>query len=220
MKKVVFVIFVFFVSLFTDLYAQDGTIGPVVGATSYYGELNQIPYRIPSYYVGLRYRNSFNDRIAFRLEGIYGNLKGNGSVSLDPYTRTLGQSFSTGFGEIGMLGEFNFFKFEKDMRKPYYYTPYLVGGVSLLIVPDPYHAFNFSFPIGIGFKYLVSEKVTVGVEFTYRWTYSDYLDIIPPDDYSSIQRSYNTTPDSYSLLGVFINYQVFKYQTPCPAYPY
>lgn len=220
MKKIFFVLLSFFFSL--QIIAQEnGNLGIMLGATSYFGEFNQyIPYINPSYMGGLVYRQEFKYRYALRMGVNFVTLEGSSRQSLDLYERTLNQSFTNMFGEIHIGGEFNFRRFDMSKPKYYFYTPYIFGGISFINVPDPYNAFDFAFPIGFGFKLALSKKIMLGMELSYYWTYTDYLDKIPKDDYTTIQHSYNTNPDSYLLFGVFVTYQVFKNKPPCPVYTY
>ncbi len=223
MKKIVVIITILLVSVLnTQSFAQeDGNLGIFTGVSSYYGELNNyIPFYSPSYFVGAIYRHNFKYRYVFRLGVYFVNMRGSSSLSLDSYERSHNRTFSYSFGEVNLSGEFNFFRYDKHKYKDYYFSPYIVGGISFISVPDPYFAFDFSFPLGFGVKYALNQKVTIGAEVVYSWTYSDFLDRIPRDNYRTLQQSYNTNPDSYSLFGIFVTYQLFRQQAPCPVYTY
>ncbi len=220
MKKLLVLIVLAF-AIVTAQAQEEGNLGVFAGASSYYGELNSyIPFYSPSYFAGMVYRHNFKYRYVFKIGVYYVNMRGSSAMAQDLYQQSLNRSFSYSFGEVHIGGEFNFFRFDKHKRKYYYFTPYLAAGISFITVPDPYYAFDFSFPLGFGIKYALSEKITIGAEINYSWTYSDYLDRIPRDTYISLQQSYNTTPDSYSLFGLFITYQVFRHQAACPVYTY
>ncbi len=207
--------------LFTGVYAQEtGDLGPWGGVNSYMGELNQIPFYNPSYSFGVLYTNSFKYRYALRIGIFYDRLMGSSAKSLSPYEQIQNVSFSYGIGEVHLGGEFYFFKFDKNKLKYYFFTPYLLGGVSFLSAPDPYNAFDFAFPIGYGMKFALSKKLTFGMELIYNWTYSDYLDRIPRDTYRIIQHSYNTTTDSYFVMAFYLMFQIFENKPPCPVYTY
>ncbi len=220
MKKILLILLSLYIG-FSSMAQEDGNLGLMLGGTSYFGEFNQyIPFINPSYMGGLVYRQQFKYRYALRININFVTLKGNSQQALDQYERTLNQSFTNMYGEIHMGGEFNFRRFDMNKPKTYFYSPYIFAGVSFINVPDPYNAFDFAFPVGFGVKYALSKKLMLGMELSYYWTYTDYLDRVPRDDYSSIQRSYNTNPDSYLLFGVFLSYQVFKNKPPCPVYTY
>ncbi len=220
MKKIIFILLSFILAF--DLVAQeDGNLGIMFGGTSYFGEINQyIPFINPSYMGGIVYRQQFKYRYGLRIGINFVSLKGNSLQAMDRYERTLNQNFMNIFGEIHIGGDFNFRRFDLNKPKHYFYTPYIFGGVSFINVPDPYNAFDFAFPVGFGIKYAMSKKLMLGVELAYYWTYTDYLDKILADDYSSLQHSYNTNPDSYMVIGVFLTYQVFRNKPPCPVYTY
>ncbi len=220
MKKILFILLSFFIA-FEGISQEDGNLGLMLGGTSYFGEYNQyVPFINPSYMAGLVYRQQFKYRYALRININFVSLRGNSQQALDQFERTLNQNFVNMFGEIHMGGEFNFRRFDMNKSKYYFYSPYILAGVSFINVPDPYNAFNFAFPLGFGVKYALSKKVMAGFEISYYWTYTDYLDRLPRDDYATIQHSYNSNPDSYLLVGFFLTYQVFKNKPPCPVYTY
>ncbi len=221
MKKVITVV-ISLVFLFTyNARSQEyGTLGITGGMSGYYGELNSfVPFLSPSYYAKVVYRHNLKYRYVFKFGISFVNMQGNSKYASDPYQRTIRRSFSYYFGSVDVGGEFNFFKFD-NRKKDYYFTPYISYGISFISVPDPYFAFDFAFPVGFGVKYAFTKKLTIGAEISYNWTYSDFLDRIQRDDYYNIQRSYNTNPDSYSLVGIFITYQLFHQKPPCPVYTY
>jgi len=43
----------------------------------------------------------------------------------------------------------------------------------LSIIPDAKRNFEVALPIGIGFKYALTKKMTFGLEWSYRWTNSE-----------------------------------------------
>ncbi len=220
MKKIYAILFSIILSL--SLYSQeDGNLGLMLGTTSYFGEFNQyVPFINPYFMGGLVYKQTFKYRFGLRININFVALKGNSQQSMDLYERSLNQSFTNMFGEVHLGGEYNFMRFDMNKPKDYFLSPYILAGVSFLNVPDPYNAFDFAFPIGFGVKYALSKKIMMGIELSYYWTYTDYLDKLPVDNYSTIQRSYNTNPDSYMILGLYITYQVFKNKPPCPVYTY
>lgn len=42
--------------------------------------------------------------------------------------------------------------------------------------PDPYRRINLVFPLGGGVTYLLNHNYTIGLDFGYRWTTTDYID--------------------------------------------
>ena len=82
-----------------------------------------------------------------------------------------------------------------------------------------------SLPFGIGFKYGISKRLSLTCEWTYRKTFTDYIDQLPPDEYSSgslplKQTSYNNSKDGYSFAGITITYKFALGKHSCPAYAF
>jgi len=79
-------------------------------------------------------------------------------------------------------------------------------------------------PFGIGFKYGVNKRIVIAAEWTYRKTFTDFIDQLPPDDYSSSgsssakQRSYDNSKDWYSFAGITFTYKFALGSNSCPAY--
>jgi len=220
MKKINFIIFSLILSL--NLMSQeDGNLGLIIGGTSYFGEYNQfVPFINYSYMGGLVYRQQFKYFYSLRINVNFISLRGNSQQSMDNFEQSLNNSFSNLFGEVHLGGEINFRRFDMNKPRNYFFTPYILLGISFLNVPDPYNDFNFAFPLGFGMKYALSKKMMLGLELNYYWTYTDYLDKLPKDSYFNIQHSYNTNPDTFIFIGFYFTYQVFRSKPPCPVYTY
>ncbi|MES2882870.1 MAG: DUF6089 family protein, partial [Bacteroidota bacterium] len=112
-------------------------------------------------------------------------------------------SFNTNIWELGLMGEFNFFRFlpgEPDFR----FTPYIALGASVFNYDPyaflggqkynlrqlgtegqndtafrdrrPYSSMAFAIPFGVGVKYALNERINIGFEIIHRFTRTDYLD--------------------------------------------
>jgi len=113
-------------------------------------------------------------------------------------------SFNTNVWELGLQGDFNFYRFmpgDPDFR----WTPYVTLGVSVFnydpyaylngqkyfLRPlgtegqgvdtshrerQPYSSMALAIPFGVGVKYSLNERINVGFEVVYRFTGTDYLD--------------------------------------------
>lgn len=181
---------------------QEAEIGITVGSANYYGDLNNradLTHSKESF--GIFFRKQFGNYVAIRLSGHYAQLGYSDTYSNNFYQRRRNLSFNTNVYEIALLGDFNFLKFIPG-NKDYSFTPFASIGVGMFsydpytyyqnekiylrelhtegqtVVADrkPYGTTAFSFPIGFGMKYAVSEKITLSAEFSYRFTTTDYLD--------------------------------------------
>jgi hypothetical protein len=197
-------------SLFlTPAFAQNelsytGELGLSIGAAHYFGDLNTrgaINAAKPS--IGIFYRKYMNDYVGVRFHGRFMQIGYSDIYNKNDFQRRRNLSFNSNVWELGVQGDFNFFRFEPGSQI-YRFTPYFTGGASLFyfnpyaylngrkyrlqplgtegqgtaMYPDrkPYGLVNYAFLVGGGFKYNVSKKVNVGLEVLYRFTQTDYLD--------------------------------------------
>jgi len=134
----------------------------------------------------------------------HGKISGNDRYAEDEILRRRNLSFRSDITELAFRVEFNVTRFEPyNFRSPA--SPYLfVGfgafrfdpkteyeGRTVSLQPlgtegqglenfmergEPYRLTEMVIPFGIGFKYALSEVLTLGLEFGYRHTFTDYLD--------------------------------------------
>lgn len=176
-----------------------GDIGGATTEENWFGLKDiEIEGTRPSIYLGARYK--IRQNVAVKANFIYGFLAGddNGSLNNDR-----GCAFSSGIFEPSVQGEFSIISEEQRYRSSAIFNrrgmmnnyskfnAYLfagIGGTFLLSVQpneemensidyDPDHPkFGITFPMGIGLKYVLSNKWSVGGELGGRFTTTDYLD--------------------------------------------
>ncbi|GAO42845.1 hypothetical protein FPE01S_01_18630 [Flavihumibacter petaseus NBRC 106054] len=184
---------------------HSGEIGLSVGAAHYFGDLNPSAHiNRPKLAVAAFFRKQFGNYIAVRVQGQFAQVGYADKYYSDndfQYHRNL--SFNSSIWELGLMGDFNFFKFVPGTAD-HRFTPYVTLGVSAFsydpyaylngtkyflrplgtegqgtaAYPDrkPYGSMAFAIPLGVGVKYNVNEKINVGFEVLYRFTNTDYLD--------------------------------------------
>ncbi len=139
-----------------------------------------------------------------RIEG-YDSLLTNATApsAIGRFERNL--NFRSPIRELSLVGELHIPQILRGYdREPYRLSPYLLGGISWFSFypraytangwvdlpplrlegqgfreyPDrkPYRTNSFAYPIGIGFKYDVSPKLTVRFELSKRTAFTDYID--------------------------------------------
>lgn len=184
---------------------QEGEFGVGVGAAHYFGDLNtRAKLNRPKLAAGIFFRKNFGNYIAMRISGNYAQL-GYSDVynTHNEYMHRRNLSFNTNVWELGLQGDFNFYRFlpgDPDFR----FTPYITFGVSAFnydpyaylngqkyylrplgtegqgssLYPDrkQYSSMALAIPFGVGFKYSINTNVNVGFEVVYRFTNTDYLD--------------------------------------------
>lgn len=184
---------------------QQGEIGLSLGASHYFGDLNtQARLNRPKIAVGAFFRKQFGNYIAMRVSAHYTQLGYSDIYSKDnDYQRRRNLSFNSNIFELALQGDFNFFKFLPG--DPYHsFTPYVTIGAGvfsydpyaflnkqkiflrtlgtegqgLASYPErkPYNTMAFAFPMGVGVKYAINDRINIGAEVTHRFTTTDYLD--------------------------------------------
>ncbi|HTF30487.1 MAG TPA: DUF6089 family protein, partial [Flavitalea sp.] len=196
---------VFFTNAQYESIVQQGEIGLSLGASHYFGDLNtQARLNRPKIAVGAFFRKQFGNYIAMRVSAHYTQLGYSDIYSTDnDYQRRRNLSFNSNIFELAVQGDFNFFKFLPG--DPYHaFTPYVTIGAGVFsydpyaflnkqkiflrtlgtegqgsaAYPDrkPYNTMAFAFPMGVGVKYAINDRINVGAEVTHRFTTTDYLD--------------------------------------------
>lgn len=188
------------VSLFT--HAQYWHIGVFGGASAYNGDL--VDKYFPAHgqtkgAIGLDLTYEYNDHINIRGGFTFGKVAGYDRYNKSDELKKRNLSFESNISEVSLLGEYNFFSlYEKK------YTPYIYAGVAVFHY-DPYafdatglktylkplstegegitgynnRAYSLTqpaIPLGIGFKYAITDNIRIGVEAGYRILFTDYLD--------------------------------------------
>ena len=121
---------------------QEGEFGIGLGAAHYFGDLNtRAKLNRPKLAAGIFFRKNFGNYIAMRVSGNYAQL-GYSDVynTHNEYMHRRNLSFNTNVWELGLQGDFNFYRFmpgEPDFR----FTPYVTFGVSAFNY-DPYAYLN------------------------------------------------------------------------------
>lgn len=186
--------------------AQGFELGLFGGGSLYSGDVSPREFGVyladanPAFGGFLRY--NFSKRISARLQGLGTQLEGADGVSNDRTDREL--NFRTQIREATLTLEYNFFRLSGDNSR---FTPYVFGGVGVyqfnpqgnfdnqwvdlqplgtegqgLINPayDPelYELTQLNIPFGGGLKFLIGERLTIGMEFGWRYLFTDYLDDI------------------------------------------
>ena len=186
-------------------YVYQGEFGISAGVSQYFGDLN--PYyhfNTPKLAVGIFFRKQLTDYIAVRIAGHYAQL-GYSDIynTQNSFDLRRNLSFNTNIWELGIQGDFNFFKFipgDGNHRSTPYLTvgigaisfdPYAIlegqkyylrelgtEGQGMAAYPDrkPYNNIAVCIPLGLGYKYNLNPKMNIGIEFVYRFTSTDYLD--------------------------------------------
>ncbi|UBM60696.1 DUF6089 family protein [Marinilongibacter aquaticus] len=178
-------------------------IGIPIGFTQYLGDVHcSMPYAAGNRLIGgLFARRHFGDYFALRPQVLVGGLAGDDFSHPDGYWDYRGLSFKTPLVEASILGELYPFKDRKftcDGLTRKTIAPYLFAGIGaaytnpkvtssttttfpalprdLAADAENLKKWTAVIPFGVGAKWNLAEKFTLGVEAGYRVAFSDYLD--------------------------------------------
>ena len=198
-------------------YVQKGEFGITAGLAHYFGDLNtRASVSRPKPALGIFFRKQFGNYVGLRLSAHYAQVGYSDVYSSNEYQKTRNLSFNSNIWEVSLQGDFNFFKFIPT-DPDYAFTPYITLGIGVFTYDPyaytngrkeflrplgtegqrigykgrkPYSTLAMCIPLGIGFKYNLSEKFNFSFELAHRFTSTDYLDdvstnYIDPNLYSS-----------------------------------
>jgi len=176
-------------------------MGVMVGTTYYLGDLNRKHFKNPKFSMGILFRRSISDRIAFRLNFLYGTVSGSDSQSNDPNQVNRNLSFKSSIAELGGAFEFHYYSYSPG-DKTNRFTTYLLLGFSYFRMnpkaqlndtwyelnaistegqgfpdgPNRYKLDAFAIPVGMGAKLNLGKRIAISLEYSLRFTFTDYLD--------------------------------------------
>jgi opacity protein-like surface antigen len=206
-------------------------LGVITGATYYMGDFNPnlTPLKNPSFYGGIMYRYTLKSYFALRAQVGFGYLKGNAKgmdgLLIDSQLKDWAFHRPWLFADIVM--EFNFMPYNAaDIRKKQRFTPFMLLGVgaSGLFSDDNKSTVStadksddtslfIDIPIGIGAKWCVAQRVTLGIEWLFRVSFNDEIDF-----YKGTNEAHSPiiNNDWIGTIGITVSY-LFKEERPCAA---
>lgn len=232
MRKILAVLIICLpVSVFSqNAIVQEGEFGFGIGAAHYFGDLNtRAKLNRPKPAASIFFRKNFGNYIALRISGNFAQLGYSDIYNTHNETmRRRNLSFNTNVWELGLQGDFNFYRFmpgDPDFK----WTPYVTLGASIFsydpyaylggekyflrglgtegqgrdsTAPAQYSSMAVAIPFGVGIKYAINERINVGFEIVHRFTNTDYLDDVSRTyaDKSLFPPNPDGTPDPALLL--------------------
>lgn len=194
-------------------------IGAGIGMTGYLGDANTANlWRNPGFDGEFLLRYIVNPRWGLKTNFYVGNLRGNSAQMTNVMPGDMNYKFSTTFYELGELAEFNFFNYGmgETYRKLKRFTPYIAAGIGFNFwTVDGHNGFAFNIPLGLGFKYKVSRRVNLGLEFLMKKVFTDKLDGPQLADPYQIKSSFMKNTDWYSTLTFTVTYEFSKRCAEC-----
>ena len=207
MRRIIIILITFFSVI--NVTAQTPEIGVFGGGAYYIGDLNPYAhFNQTNYALGIIYRHNLdNERIALRVQAIYGKVSGNDAKSNDLNQLNRNLNFSSSVLEIGPLIEINFIDYivgVMSRKKFKFQTPYLFAGITYFKMnplgtyegqtvelqplategqetsqnasQNRYGLKQISIPLGLGYKFNITKRFAISLEYGIRKTFTDYLD--------------------------------------------
>jgi hypothetical protein len=214
-----FLILILFAIISSSVSAQSHEIGVFLGGSNYIGDIGRDALILPNNIaVGGIYKLDLSSRYALRAQYTYAKISGDDTESKNSYRRYRGIAFSNSVHEFAAGIEFNFFNYDLSALGSAN-TPYIIieAGVSNYDTREDGRTFNFTIPVGLGFKGRLAYNIAYAIETSFRYTFKDDIDgyyngtqYISGED-SSGNYIYKTIEDSnsndwYVFTGITITY--------------
>jgi len=172
------------VLLFTSISASAQEykyeIGGQAGGTMYMGDANQADLMIgwkPT--LGLVFRKNIDFRWAMKADLGYGRIGGDTNNTDNAFPNDAQVAFTRNFFRLGGQVEFNFMPYSDKFA--YLHTsrlsPYLLAGLAITVAPGNDNTFvGLAYPLGIGVKYKIVNRINLGLEFAINNLLGDSFD--------------------------------------------
>ncbi len=196
-------------------------VGIFAGSSYYMGNINTSrPFYRPSPALGALLKYNFNEHYALKMGFNYGQLRAD-DLDFDNILHQSRQAdFVNNFYDFSLQGEFNFTPFKVTIfRKPF--STFITAGLAYTFIPDGQGpAANYlNIPFGGGVKYGVSRKVTIGLEWILKKSFTDDIDGVRSfGQFDTPSLVHNN--DWVSLAGFFITIKPFERRGDCAVYWY
>lgn len=181
--------------------AQFAELGVMGGATYYIGDLNNAHFKNSKLATGLIFRYNFNPRIVFRLNLLLGEVEANDSEGKNVNDINRNLSFKSNITELGAMIEINYYSYVTGDKKSRF-TTYIMTGISYFKMnpkakyldvyyelqplategqglpggASTYNLDAFALPFGLGAKINIVGRLAISLEYSLRFTGTDYLD--------------------------------------------
>lgn len=207
--------------------AYNHELGLSGGTAFYLGDANHsTPFNRPGWTAGIFYRYNIDTRWAIKATARYAIVQGD--------TRDFGYqfpngqeyaSFERGFVDASAVVEFNFFDIgeSKYYKARYKATPYILLGIGLTTYSDLYsnnNAYKVNIPIGIGGKWRINRRWTLGLEWTIHKLFIDNFDVTNAknqvlDNPYQVENVGFFDTDFYSIANLYISFNLFDTNKFC-----
>ena len=198
-------------------------IGGLGGLSFYTGDANQTKLfeKVhPAYGVLMRYH--LNRRFSIKGNLLSAGISGTTTDKLEQYPGAEALDFSRRLLDGGLQFEFNFYEFG---AADYYpgagnVSPYVLCGIGLTGYKTDKNALTANIPLGLGIKLKLPARFNLGLECTYRMSFSDswitrlnqicFIWMIP-----DCSKCMEQNKDGYFVLAFYLSYDLFYIGSKC-----
>jgi hypothetical protein len=222
MKQKIF-LFILLVVSGLHLKAQDELmIGFSGGTTGYLGDYNKDnPFYAPSPSYGFILQTDFDYRYSSQFLVNFNRVRGNLNDFPDFVylnRQITKESFNKKFVELSMVLHFNFFPYNTYTVRKDNFTPYVyLGGGTNYYFDGEKINFPLIIPFGLGIKYNIFERFSIGIEWGARKMFYDTMDGVE-NIYDSGNVPVIHNDDWYHSTFLFLTFKPFREDIDCPAY--
>ena len=221
-----YILLLFAISLCHLTQAQfRGEIGLLGGVSYYNGDANSTkPFLENHPAVGALLRAKLHPFVMLKANVLRATVSGNTANFPNKFPGDVQAQFERTFWEVGTQIELNFFKYgfesswDRDVK---YHSPYILLGPGLAFYQGQEgNSFAPNLTFGLGYKYKLTERLNVGVEWSMRKLFRDDFDVTDPfneilDDPYGVGHSGIKNNDWYSCAFVFITLDIIKIKGKC-----
>jgi hypothetical protein len=207
--------------------SQSSEVAFGIGTFNYTGDLARNYNILNSKPAGMiAYRANVSRSVSFRTALTAGKIGASDAKRpIDAFATERKSSFNLFLYELSLATEYHFLDWRSEKR-PLRFTPYVVSGLGLFGlagIPNKaaeYSSVQPSVQLGVGFKYVINPLWYLGLEFSMRKTFFDYLDNVSEGNPARKNYQYGSPNDNdnYFFLGLTLT-RTF-YSIPCPGNPY
>jgi opacity protein-like surface antigen len=155
-------------------------IGGMAGMSMYMGDANQTSLlREFRPAAGVVFRKNTNFRWALKAGLMMGRIAGNTENTENVFPDNAKTAFGRNFFDLGGQMEFNFLPYSDKFAylNTSRISPYLLAGLGLTVAPGENRTFGgLNFPLGIGIKYKIRNRINLGLEYATHRLFGDDFD--------------------------------------------
>lgn len=205
-----------------QLYRME--LGFLGGDSFYMGDANQSElFRQNHFAYGALARYNLNERFSLKANALVAGISGTTAGRAASFLNGKEISFDRSVYDAGVQFEMNFYRYGAPDYLPgvSHISPYVFWGIGMTGYKDDKARISANIPFGLGIKAKVLPRMNIGCEWSFRKTYTDDLDFDAdsPDfqlkDPWSASGVWNKNKDWYSILMVYISYDIYGIGSKC-----